>query len=107
MSLLNDLECFQGVMRHRRSIAGSALAQKHKNVLRGIYKSFQALQFSLNGPYFQWETVHRVSNARLLVDAARRALGEHSPEYRSFRKDIEKEIRVSRDGDETVRYSLL
>ena len=90
----------------RRSIAGCQLAQRHKAVLRDVYREFQALHFSLNGPYFQWETVHRVSNARLLLDAASRALGEHSKEYRSFMKDVTAEFRKSRDGDVTVRYSL-
>ena len=95
-------------MRNRRPITSSELARRYKAVLRGISRSFQALQFSSNGPYFEWETVHRVSNARLLVDAARRALGadNRDSEYRNFKKDIEKEIRTSRDGDETVRYSL-
>ena len=57
-------------------------------------------------PYFQWETVHRVSNARLLLDAASQALGEHSKEYQNFMKDVTTEFRKSRDGDVTVRYSL-
>ena len=95
-------------MRTRRSIAGCQLAQRHKAVLRDVYREFkfQALHFSLSGPYFHWETVHRVSNARLLLDAASRALGEHSKEYRSFMKDVTAEFRKSRDGDVTVRYSL-
>ena len=93
-------------MRNRRSITSSELARRYKAVLRDIYRSFQALQFSSNGPYFKWETVHRVSNARLLVDAARRALGVDSKIYSRFRKDVEMEFRTSRDGDETVRYSL-
>ena len=77
-----QIKCIDMVILNIISIAGSALAQRHKNV-------------------------HCVSNARLLVDASRRALGEleHSLEYRSFRKDIEKEICVSRDGDESIRYS--
>ena len=93
-------------MRHRRPITGSELAQKHKKVFRDIYRSFQALQFSLNSLYFEWETVHRVSNARLLVNAARLALGVDSKEHHTFRMDVEKEIRTSRDGDETVKYSF-
>ena len=90
-------------MRHRRSIAGSDLAQRHKSLLLDVYRSFQALQFSLNSPYFEWETVHHVSNARLSVDAARRAFGTvtDSKEHRKFSKDMQKEFCTSHDGDET------
>ena len=109
--MLNYLECFRV-----SCITGDQFpeANWHRDTRTcfWIYTSrldlFQALQFCLNGPYFDWETVHRVRNARLLVDAARRALGadNRDSEYRNFKKDIEKEIRTSRDGDETVRYSL-
>ena len=62
--------------------------------------------FSLYGPSAHWETVHRESNAFLLVDAARKALGERSPEFRSFSKDIMSEIEHSDEGGEALRYLL-
>lgn len=96
----------QGVQRHRRSIAGSELAKKHKHILRSVYRWFQALHFSFHGPYFQWETVHRVANARLLIDAARRALGAENKDFLSFKKDVENQIRISDDEEDTVRYPL-
>jgi hypothetical protein len=88
------------------SIAKSALAHKHKDILRKVYKEFQAMFFSLHGPSAHWESVHRQSNALLLVDAARKALGEHSPEFRSFSKDIMAELVPSDEGGEALRYLL-
>ena len=107
--MLNYLECFRV-----SCITGDQFpeANWHRDtrtcfwIYTGRLDLFQALQFCLNGPYFDWETVHRVRNARLLVDAARRALGVDSKIYSRFRKDVEMEFRTSRDGDETVRYSL-
>ena len=39
-----------------------------------------------------WESVHRESNALLLIDAARKALGADSSEFRMFSKDILSQI---------------
>ena len=62
--------------------------------------------FSLHGASPHWESAHRESNALLLVDAARKVLGERSTEFRSFSKDIMAEMEQSDDGRVVLRYLL-
>lgn len=90
--------------RKRRSIKLSSLASKHKSIMRAVYKEFQAMFFSLYGPSARWETVHRESNALLLIDAARKAFGERSTEFRDFSKDVLAEM--SAEGDTDMRLLL-
>ena len=61
---------------------------------------------SLHGPSPEWESIHRQSNALLLVDAARKVLGAGSPEFRSFSKDIMAEMGPSGEGGAVIRYFL-
>jgi len=78
--------------RRSRSIKNCQLARKHGHIMRAVYKEFQGMFFSLHGPLSRWESVHRESNALLLIDAARKALGADSSEFRIFSKDILSQI---------------
>ena len=92
--------------RQHRSIKKCALARKYKDIMRKVYKEFQAMFFALHGPLAHWETMHRESNALLLVDAARKALGERSTEFRSFSKDIMAEMGAASDEGGVLRYMI-
>ena len=74
--------------------------------MRPIYKEFQAMFFSLHGSSSRWDSVHRESNALLLIDAARKVLGERSSEFRNFSKDILSEMGPSDEGGAALRYLL-
>ena len=74
--------------------------------MRRVYKEFQAMFFSLYGHSPQWECTHRHSNVLLLVDAARKVLGERSTEFRNFSKDIMAEMGQSDEGGAVLRYLL-
>jgi hypothetical protein len=74
----------------RLSIKASNFAEIHKKALRPIYKYYQALQFSIYGPHFQWGRARRKQCVRLLLDAAREC--HNAATYAKFRTAVLAEL---------------
>jgi tRNA U38,U39,U40 pseudouridine synthase TruA len=83
----------------RKSIKESIFAVEHAEVLKPIYKYYQAMMFATHGHNFMWDAVRRKACVQMLLDAAREC---HSREtYTRFKKAVEAEL-VGKDG--TPRY---
>ena len=85
----------------RKSIKESKFATKHADLLKPVYKYYQAMQFAVHGANFQWEACHRVRSVRLLLDAAKQC---HTPEdFTVFKKAVEAELL---NDDDEPRYFI-
>jgi tRNA U38,U39,U40 pseudouridine synthase TruA len=79
----------------RKSIKESIFAVEHAEVLKPIYKYYQAMMFATHGHNFMWDAVRRKACVQMLLDAAREC---HSREtYTRFKKAVEAEL-VGKDG---------
>jgi hypothetical protein len=73
----------------RKSIKESGFAETHAQVLKPIYKFYQAMQFATHGHCFPWDATNRKACVQMLLDAARQC---HSSEtYTPFKKAVEAE----------------
>ena len=79
----------------RKSIKESMFAAEHAEVLKPIYKFYQAMQFATNGHSFGWDAVKRKACVQMLLDAARECHPRET--YTRFKKAVEAEL-VGKDG---------
>ena len=79
----------------RKSIKESMFAAEHAEVLKPIYKFYQAMQFATNGHSFMWDAVKRKACVQMLLDAARECHPRET--YTRFKKAVEAEL-VGKDG---------
>ena len=63
-----------GSASKRKSIKQSDFATTHAELLRPIYKYYQAMQFATHGHCFPCEAINRKANVQMLLDAAREYL---------------------------------
>lgn len=89
-----------GAGNRRKSIKESNFAAQHADLLKPIYKYYQAMQFSTYGADFQWEANCRSRCVLMLLDAAKVAL--HTEKYNRFKKAVMAEF-----VEDTPRYSPL
>lgn len=83
----------------RKSIKQSDFAAIHAELLKPIYKFYQAMQFASYGHRFKWDAPSRKVCVQMLLDAAREC---HSREiYTRFKKAVEAELIGS---DRSLRY---
>ena len=87
--------CERGSTGKRKSSKESIFAAKHAEVLRPIYKSYQAMMFATHGHNFQWDAVKRKGCVQMLIDAARQC--HPSETYTRFKKAVVAEL-VGKDG---------
>jgi hypothetical protein len=88
-----------GAGNRRKSIKESNFAAQHADLLKPIYKYYQAMQFAIHGAHFQWEACNSVRCVRLLLDAAKQC---HTPEdFTVFKKAVEAELD---SDDDQPRY---
>jgi hypothetical protein len=88
-----------GSVGTRKSIKESDFANTHAEVLKPLYKHYQAMQFAALGHRFPWDASSRKACVRALLDAAREC---HPCEtYNHFKKAVEAEL-LGPEG--TVRY---
>ena len=80
----------------RKSIKESIFAAKHAEVLKPIYKSYQAMQFATHGHSFMWDAVKRKACVQMLLDAARECHPRQT--YTRFKKAVEAELVTSWQG---------
>ena len=79
----------------RKSIKESIFAAKHEEVLKPIYKYYQAMQFAMHGHNFMWDAVRRKACVQMLIDAAR--VCHPSDIFTRFKKAVEAEL-VGKEG---------
>jgi hypothetical protein len=103
------LHCFQNVKERvsetvgtsgkRKSIKESGFAATQADLLKPIYKYYQAMHFASYGHRFKWDAPNRKVCVQMLLDAAREC---HSREiYTRFKKAVEAECFGS---DGSFRY---
>ena len=79
----------------RKSIKESNFAETHAELLKPIYKFYQAMHFAYYGHLFKWNAPDRTGCVQMLLDAAREC---HSREiYTRFKKAVEAEL-IGNDG---------
>ena len=83
----------------RKSIKQSEFAATHAELLRPIYKYYQAMQFATHGHCFPWDATNRKACVQVLLDAARESLTREA--YTQFKKDVQAEL-IGTDG--ALRY---
>ena len=86
-------------MGKRKSIKESDFANTYAELLRPIYKSYQAMQFASLGHCFPWDAPSRKACVRALLDAARECHPRET--YNHFKKAVEAEL-LGQDG--ALRY---
>lgn len=83
----------------RKSIKASDFAATHAELLKPIYKYYQAMQFASYGHRFKRDALNRKVCVQMLLDAAKEC---HSREiYTRFKKAVEAEL-IGSDG--SLRY---
>jgi hypothetical protein len=84
----------------RKSIKESGFAATYADLLKPIYKYYQAMMLATFGHRFQWDAINRKVCVRMLIDAAREC---HPPRetYTHFKKAVEAEL-LGPDG--ALRY---
>jgi len=104
---MRHLHCLQsdkalasvGSAGKRKSIKQSEFAATHAELLRPIYKYYQAMQFATHGHCFPWDATNRKACVQMLLDAARESLTREA--YTQFKKDVQAEL-IGTDG--ALRY---
>ena len=75
----------------RKLIKESKFTTKHADLLKPVYKYYQAMQFATYGAHFQWEACH-----------SERCVERHKPEdFTVFKKAVEAELH---SDDDQPRY---
>ena len=82
-------------MGKRKSIKESDFANTYAELLRPIYKYYQAMQFATHGHCFPWDATNRKACVQMLLDAARESLTREA--YTQFKKDVQAEL-IGTDG---------
>lgn len=80
-----------GSKNRRKSIKESKFAEIHSELLKPVYKYYQAMHFATYGANFQWEATHRARCVRILLDAAKECHGDKE-EFSVFEKAVEAEL---------------
>ena len=103
------LHCFQSVksldseklssMGKRKSIKESGCANTYAELLKPIYKYYQAMQFAALGHSFPWDANSRKACVRALLDAAKECHPREA--YTHFKKAVDAEL-LGPDG--ALRY---
>ncbi len=89
-----------GAGNRRKSIKESYFAAQHANLLKPIYKYYQAMQFSTYCADFHWEGNCLSHCILMLLDAAKVALD--TEKYNRFKKAV-----LAEHVEDTPRYSPL
>lgn len=79
-----------GKKNRRKSIKDSKFATKYSELLKPVYKYYQAMQFAAHGAHFQWEANHRARCVDMLLDAAKEC--HNSETYTIFKNAVEAEL---------------
>ena len=79
-----------GKKNRRKSIKESKFAKKYSELLKPVYKYYQAMQFAAHGAHFQWEANHRARCVYMLLDAAKEC--HNSETYTIFKNAVEAEL---------------
>ena len=74
----------------RKSIKESGFAVKYADLIKPIYKYYQAMQFSTYGAHFQWESNYRKRCVQMLLDAAKEC--HNNTDYICFKKAVHAEL---------------
>ena len=77
-------------VNRRKSIKESEFAVQYADLLKPIYKYYQAMQFSTYGAHFQWESNHRKRCVQMLLDAAKEC--HNNTDYICFKKAVQAEL---------------
>jgi hypothetical protein len=83
----------------RKSIKESGFAATYAELLKPIYKYYQAMMLATFGHRFQWDAINRKACVRMLIDAARECHPRET--YTHFKKAVEAEL-LGPDG--ALRY---
>jgi len=79
-----------GGKNRRKSIKESKFAAKYSDLLKPVYKYYQAMQFAAHGAHFQWEANHRARCVYMLLDAAKEC--HKTDTYTIFKNAVEAEL---------------
>jgi hypothetical protein len=102
LQIVKDLDSEKlstGSLGKRKSIKESSFASTYAELLKPLYKYYQAMQFAALGHRFPWDANNRKACVRALLDAARKC--HPSETYTHFKKAVEAEL-LGSDG--TPRY---
>ena len=83
----------------RKSMKASDFAATHAELLKPIYKYYQAMTLATFGHRFQWDAINRKVCVRMLIDAARECHPRET--YTHFKRAVEAEL-LGSDG--ALRY---
>jgi hypothetical protein len=90
-----------GSVGTRQSIKESDFSNTYADLLKPLYKHYQAMQFAALGHRFPWNAASRKACVRALLDAAREVHPRET--YTHFKKAVEAEL-LGHDG--ALRYKL-